>query len=77
MKEKKEKQKAAFYSNICLDDNCPECGSISYQRENYEDDGNNVWFPCRCDKCGAKFDNVFKFSHNISDRVIKGKLEER
>lgn len=76
MKKKEKKIECSAFSNICVDDVCPECGSPDYQRENYEDDGTNIWFPCRCDRCGARFDNVHKFSHNLGERMIRGELEK-
>jgi hypothetical protein len=40
---------------------CPKCKGISYQRGNYEDDG-EIFFPCSCDDCGKRFVEIFKFS---------------
>ena len=77
MKKKTKTIECSIFSNICVDDVCPECGSSDYQRENYEDSADGaIWFPRRCNTCNARFENVFRFSHNTGDRIIRGKLEE-
>lgn len=70
-KKKKEKTK---FSNICVDQCCPECGGVNYERDNYEDDAELAWFPCRCNDCGAKFDEVFRFAYVSGRNAIRGSI---
>ena len=72
--KKKQKNSQEMFSNIHVYPTCPECGSEDYMRDNYESEGDEVWFPCRCQNCNATFDEIFRFSHVLGNRMIKGKL---
>jgi hypothetical protein len=74
----KKKNNPHIFANICTTVGCPECGSEDYTRRMYTSESlTDIQFPCKCDMCGANFDEIFLFSHSIGSKMIEGKLVER
>ena len=55
------------YTFSCPENHCPACGSIDLDTDpmesDYLGDGATIWFPCECNSCGHRFDQLYKIAY--------------
>lgn len=42
-------------------DICPKCGSRNIDRDDHELDNLCMYYPCTCNDCGQKFNEIYPF----------------